>query len=49
MGNITVVFIVCLIVWGGIFFYLLQLDKQIKKIKKKIEFQEDFSKDQRKS
>jgi CcmD family protein len=47
MGNITVVFVVCLIIWVGIFLYLLQLDKQIKKIKKKIEFQEDFLKDKR--
>jgi CcmD family protein len=47
MGNITVVFVVCLIIWIGIFLYLLQLDKQIKKIKKKIEFQEDFLKDKR--
>ena len=44
MGNITVVFVVCLIIWVGIFLYLLQLDKQLKKIKKKIEFQEDFLK-----
>lgn len=47
MENITVVFVVCLIIWVGIFLYLLQLDKQIKKIKKKIEFQEDFLKDKR--
>jgi len=47
MGNITVVFVVCLIIWIGIFLYLLQLDKQIKKIKKKIEFQEDFLEDKR--
>ena len=47
MGNITVVFVVCLIIWVGIFLYLLQLDKQLKKIKKKIEFQEDFLKDKR--
>jgi CcmD family protein len=44
MSDIYVVLIVCLLIWGGIFFYLLHLDRSLKKIKQKLEFKEDFSK-----
>ncbi len=40
MSDIMVVMIVCLIIWGGIFFYLFYLDRQLKKIKEKFSFRE---------
>lgn len=43
MSDIYVVLAVCLLIWGGIFFYLMHLDKVLKKIKQKLEFKEDFS------
>ncbi len=43
MSGIYVVLIVCLIIWGGIFSYLFYIDKQLKNIKQKLEFKEDFS------
>jgi CcmD family protein len=43
MNDIYVVLVICLLIWGGIFFYLLHLDKMLKKIKQKIEFQEDLT------
>jgi len=36
-SDIYIVLIVTLIVWGGIFFYLLYLDSKLKSIKKKVE------------
>jgi len=33
---ISIVMIIVLIVWAGIFFYMLSLDKKIKKIEKEI-------------
>lgn len=47
MSEIYVVMVVCLLIWGGIFFYLLHLDRLLKKIKQKIDFKEDFKKDVR--
>jgi len=44
MSDIYVVLIICLLIWIGIFFYLLHLDKLLKKIKQKFEFKEDLSK-----
>ena len=43
MKDIYVVLVICLLIWGGIFFYLLHLDQMLKKIKQKIEFQEDLT------
>lgn len=42
MSDIYIVLIICLLIWGGIFFYLLHLDRTLKKIKQKIEFNEEF-------
>jgi CcmD family protein len=47
MSDTYIVLLVCLIIWSGIFFYLLHLDRLLKKIKQKLEFREDFSKSQR--
>ncbi len=47
MSDIYVVLIVCLIIWGGIFSYLMYIDKQLKKIKQKIDFNEDFKEESR--
>lgn len=47
MSDITIVMIVCLLIWGGIFIFLLHLDRQLKKIKQKIEFREDIQKNER--
>jgi CcmD family protein len=45
MSDIYVVLIVCLFVWGGIFFYLLHIDKQLKNIKQKIDFSDTTKKE----
>ncbi len=45
MSDIYVVLVICLLIWGGIFFYLLHLDRQIRKLRQKIGFKEDFSKE----
>ena len=42
MSDIYVVLVICLLIWGGIFFYLLHLDRLLKKIKEKVDFQEEF-------
>ena len=47
MSEIYVVLVVCLLIWGGIFFYLLHLDRLLKKIKQKIDYMEDFKEDVR--
>lgn len=44
MSEIYVVLIVCLLIWGGIFFYLLHLDKQISKLRQKLIFREENNK-----
>jgi CcmD family protein len=36
-SDIYIVLIVTLIVWGGIFFYLMYLDNKLKSIKKKVD------------
>jgi CcmD family protein len=36
-SDIYIVLIVTLIVWGGIFFYLMYLDSKLKSIKKKVD------------
>ncbi len=41
MSDIYIVLIICLLIWSGIFFYLLHLDNQIKKLKQKLNFKED--------
>ena len=43
MNDIYVVMVICLLIWGGIFFYQLHLDRMLKKIKQKLDFQEDLS------
>ncbi len=47
MSDIYVVLIICLLIWGGIFFYLLHLDRALKKIKEKIEYREEFKEKER--
>ncbi|UCF63625.1 MAG: hypothetical protein JSW33_13840 [bacterium] len=47
MADIYVVLIICLLIWGGIFFYLLHLDRVLKKVKQKMDFSEDLSPKQR--
>ncbi len=47
MSEIYVVLVVCLLIWGGIFFFLLHLDRLLKKIKQKLDFKEDFEDEQR--
>lgn len=42
MSDIYVVLVICLLIWGGIFFYLLYLDRLLKKIKQKIDFKEEL-------
>jgi len=42
MSDIYIVLIVCLIIWGGIFFYLFYLSKELKKLKQKIDFDENL-------
>lgn len=37
MSDLYIVLIVGLVSWAGIFFYLLRLDSQIKKLEKKYE------------
>jgi CcmD family protein len=39
-SGIQVVMWVTLIVWGGLFLYLVYIDRQIKKVKNKIEIKE---------
>lgn len=41
MSGIYVVLVVCLIIWGGIFFYLIHLNKQIRELKKIFHFKEN--------
>lgn len=36
-SNIYIVLIVTLIVWGGLFFYLMYLDRKLKHLKNKID------------
>lgn len=36
-SDIYIVLIVTLIVWGGIFFYLMYLDSKLKSLKKKVD------------
>ena len=43
MTDIYVVLTICVLIWGGIFFYLLHLDRLLKKVKQKIDFSEDLS------
>ncbi|NOX36013.1 MAG: CcmD family protein [Calditrichaeota bacterium] len=38
--NIYVVLAVTLIVWLGVFFFLIYLDRQLKQVKQKVEWQE---------
>ena len=40
-SGIQVVMWVTLIVWGGLFLYLVYIDRQIKKVKNKIEIKEN--------
>lgn len=42
MSDIYIVLVICLLIWGGIFFYLLHLDRLLKKIKQKVDFREEF-------
>jgi CcmD family protein len=42
MSDIYVVLVICLMIWGGIFFYLLHLDRLLKKIERKVNFQEEL-------
>ena len=42
MSDIYVVLVICLLIWGGIFFYLLHLDRSLKKIKQKVELKEEL-------
>lgn len=44
MSDMMIVMIVCLVIWVGIFFYLLHLDTALKKIRQKLEFKENVSK-----
>ncbi len=39
--DIYVVMIVTMIVWGGIFFYLMYLDRKVKNLEKRIEMDEE--------
>lgn len=39
-SDIYVVLTITLIVWGGLFLYLVYLDRQIKKVKNRIEIEE---------
>jgi hypothetical protein len=41
MSDIYVVLVICLLIWGGIFFYLLHLDRFLKKIVQKLDLKED--------
>jgi len=47
MSDMMIVMIVCLVIWGGIFFYLLHLDSALKKIRQKLDFKEDLSRSER--
>lgn len=40
-ADIYIVMAVTLIVWGGIFFYLLYLDRKVKYLKKKIDIKSE--------
>ncbi|MCK5454858.1 MAG: CcmD family protein [Calditrichia bacterium] len=42
MSDIYVVLVICLLIWGGIFFYLLHLDRLLKKIEQKVNFDEEL-------
>ncbi|MEZ4746515.1 MAG: CcmD family protein [Calditrichia bacterium] len=39
--DIYIVMIVTMIVWGGIFFYLMYLDRKVKNLEKRIEMDEE--------
>ena len=39
--DIYIVMIVTMIVWGGIFFYLMYLDRKVKNLEKRIELDEE--------
>lgn len=41
MTDIYIVLIICLLIWGGIFAYLLHLDRQIRNLKQKFIFHEE--------
>lgn len=41
MKDIYIVLIVCVIIWGGLFGYLISIDSQLRKLKKKIEFKKE--------
>ena len=43
MSDIYVVLVICLLIWGGIFFYLLKQDSLLKKIERKVNFDEEIS------
>ena len=47
MSDIYVVLVITLLIWGGIFFYLLHLDKLMKNLNQKIDFQENLPENQR--
>lgn len=40
-NSIYIVLIIVLLVWGGIFFFLLSIDKRIKTIQKEVRIEED--------
>lgn len=40
-ADIYIVMVVTLIVWGGIFFYLLYLDRKVKYLKKRIDIKSE--------
>ena len=42
MSDIYVVLIIYLMIWGGIFFYLLHLDRLLKKIRQKVDIKEEL-------